>query len=161
MQHLRAVRLLTVMALAVPASVAAWAVSGPASATTGASCSALSGNDSKTTSVVSGCLPTSATGGKGTGVSKTGKGTTGTSTITWATHHGTTKTTFSYSIVPPALEKCGVSSSHIEVKENGKVISSTGPAAKVIKAGQKNTADVCINTKTGAESLRPGTKFLL
>src|SRR5437868_3262791 len=80
MRSSRAVRLLTVMALAVPASLAVWAVSGPASAAAPASCSTLTGNDAKSTSVVSGCVPTSATGGKGNSVSKTGKGTTGTST---------------------------------------------------------------------------------
>jgi hypothetical protein len=161
MRSSRAVRLLAVMAPAVPASLVVWAASGPASASVPASCSTLTGNDSKTTSVVSGCVPTTATGGKGNSVSKTGKGTTGTSTITWVTHHGVTKLSYSYTIVAPALEKCGTSTSHIEVKETGKVLSSSGPVAKVVKVGQKTSADVCINTKTGAESLRPGTKFVL
>ena len=39
--------------------------------------------------------------------------------------------------------------------------SSTGAAGKVIKVGQITSASVCINSKTGAEALLKGTKFVL
>ena len=166
MRHLRVARTITALALVVPASLATWAVASSASAAAMPSCTALVGSSTKTTSSLSGCTPTANTGGKGSSVTKTGKGTSGTSTITWATKHGVTKLSFSYKLITKN-EKCGTSvvkgkkTNNLEATETGKVLSSTGLAAKVIKAGQKTTATVCINAKTGAESLLKGTKFVL
>ncbi len=147
------------------ASLATLAVSAPAGAAAAPSCTVLTGSEAKTTSALSGCTPTANTGGKGSSVTKTGKGTSGTSTITWASKHGTTKLSFTYKLVTKG-EKCGTSivkgkkTNNIEATESGKVLSSTGLAAKVIKAGQNTTATVCINA-AGAESLLKGTKFVL
>lgn len=166
MRYSRAVRALTASALMFSATVAAWSVTTPAGAAAPPSCSVLTGNSAKTTSTLSGCTPTANTGGKGSSVTKTGAGTSGTSTITWATKHGTTKVSFTYKLVTKN-PKCGTSvvkgkkTNNLEATETGKVLSSTGLAAKVIKKGQKTTATVCINAATGAESLLKGTKFIL
>jgi hypothetical protein len=166
MGNVRAIRLIVAMALTVPASVAVWAVSGPASAATGASCSTLTGNDAKTSTMLSGCAPAADNGGSATGVTKTGKGTSGTSTLTWAGKHGVTTLSFSYKLVTKN-EKCGTSvvkgkkTNNLEAIETGKVLTSTGTASKDIKAGQATTATVCINASTGAEGLLKATKFVL
>jgi hypothetical protein len=168
MGKVRAVRLLTAIALVVPASGAAWAVSGPASAATKPkpSCSVLIGNATKPkTSKLSGCTPATATGGNAASVNTTGAGTTGTATLTWAGKHGKTVVSYSYKIVTPS--KCGTSvvkgkkTSNTEVVETGTVSSSTGLVAKSVKAGDATSATVCINAATSAESLLKGTKFIL
>jgi hypothetical protein len=160
MRHLRAIRVLTAMALVVPASLATWAVTGPASATTFVSCSKLTGLDTAKFTTLSGCTDPADTGGTGKGVSKAGKGTTGTSTITWATKaDGTTSVSYSYTIVAASKEKCGTSvvkgkkTDNLEVIESGKVLAVTGNAAKVIKVGQAASSTTCINASTNAESL--------
>ena len=163
MRKFRAARVLTALALVVPATMATFAVTNSAGAATSPSCTVLTGNDAKTSAALSGCTPTANTGGKATSVTPTPKGTTGTSTITWATKHGTTKLSFKYALIAASKEKCGTSgkTKNLEATETGKVLSSTGSAATVIKAGQKTTATVCINGTTGAESLLKGTKFVL
>jgi len=161
----RTFRMLTVMALV---SGAVWAVGGPVSAATKPkpSCSILTGNAAKTTSKLSGCTPATSTGGNATGVSKVGKGTTGTSTLTWAGKRGKTTVSFSYTIVT-ANPKCGTSvvkgkkTNNTEVIETGSVLTSTGTISNVVKVGDKTSATVCINAATSAESLLKGTKFVL
>jgi hypothetical protein len=166
MGKVRAGRILTAIALIVPASGVMWAASGPASAATTASCSVLTGNDAKTSSTLSGCTPAADNGGSATGVSKTGKGTTGSSTLTWAGKHGVTTVSYSYKLVTVS-PKCGTSvvkgkkTNNLEAIETGKILTSTGTAAKDIKVGQKSSATVCINAATGAEGLLKGTKFVL
>ena len=168
MGKVRAVRVLTAVALVVPASGALWAASGPASAVAKVkpSCTVLTGNDTKTTSKLSGCTPAADTGGTATGVSKVGKGTTGTSTLTWAAKHGVTTLSYNYKIVT-ANPKCGTSvvkakkTNNLEVVETGKVLTSTGTASKDIKVGDSTSATVCINAANSSESLLKGTKFVL
>jgi hypothetical protein len=159
MRHLRVVRVATAAALSIPTTLGVWAVSSPASAATAPpSCSALKGTETGKSDTLSGCVPTANTGGSGTSVTKLGKGTTGSATITWASKHGTTTTSYSYSIVATAKEKCGAGAT--EIIETGKVTKSTGLAATAIKVGQKTTATVCL-AKSGALSLLKGTKFVL
>ena len=168
MGKVRAVRVLTAIALVVPASGALWAGSGPASAAAKVkpSCSVLVGNDTKSTSKLSGCTPATDNGGNATGVSKTGKGTTGSSTLTWAGKHGVTTLSYNYKLVTVS-PKCGTSvvkgkkTNNLEVIETGKVLTSTGTASKDIKVGDTTSATVCINTATNAEGLLKGTKFVL
>jgi hypothetical protein len=168
MGKLRAVRVLTAVALAVSVSGALLAVSGPASAATKrvkATCTVLTGNAKKTTDKLSSCTPATDTGGTATGISKIGKGTTGTATLTWAGKHGVTTISYNYALV--AVPKCGTSvvkgkkTNNLEVTETGKVITSTGTASKDIKVGDTTSATVCINAATSAESLLKGTKFVL
>jgi hypothetical protein len=137
--------------LAVPLAVPASAVTQPAS------CAGLS---TKTVGKIvyitlSKCLPTAATGGGGTGTTSAGTGAlTGktVNTTKWASGHGTTKTAISFK--PTTLGKCKAGTTRLAI--TGKVVSSTGLAAKVIKAGQPVTASVCL-TKTLSTSLEPGT----
>ena len=167
MGKVRAVRVLTAMALVVPASGALWAAGAQAFAKTGVSCSVLVGNSGKpTSSKLSGCTPATDTGGNATGVSKVGKGTSGTSTLTWAGKHGVTTLSFKYTIVT-VNPKCGTSvvkgkkTNNLEVIETGKVLTSTGTVSKDIKVGDATSATVCINAASGAEGLLKGTKFTL
>jgi len=105
---------------------------------------------------VSLCKPTTATGGSGTGSTSAGtgalKGST-INTITWATKHGTSKMAIKYA--PTTLGKCPKTTTRLAI--TGKVVSSTGPASKVIKPNQPVTAKVCVNKTTAATTLEPGT----
>jgi hypothetical protein len=160
MRHLRAVRVATAVALVIPASLGIWTASSPASAAVAPpSCTALKGTETGKTDALTGCTPIANTGGSGTSATKMGKGTTGSSTITWASKHGVTTTSYNYVIVATAKEKCG--KGNLEIIETGKVTKSSGLAAKVIKVGQKTTATVCLTTKTKGLSLLKGTKFVL
>jgi hypothetical protein len=168
MQHSRSVRAVTALAMLFSASLATLAVTAPAGAAAAPSCTVLTGSEkTPTKSSLAGCTPTANTGGKGSSITKVGTGTSGTSTITWASNHGVTKLTFKYTLVPASKEKCGTSkvkgktTKNIEATETGSVTSSTGLSGKVIKKGQKTTATVCINAATQAESLLKGTKFVL
>ena len=53
--------------------------------------------------------------------------------------------------------KCPAGTSHI--LSTGTVTGGTGAAFKAITKGQKVNASVCVNTKTSAASLEPGTKY--
>ena len=104
------------------------------------------------------CLPLAATGGGGTGTTSKGTGALSGSTINtikWATNHGTTKATIKFAPNKAGKGKCPTGTSRLSI--TGKVLSSTGLAAKVIKAGQPVTASVCVNAKTTATTLEPGT----
>jgi hypothetical protein len=152
MRHLRAVRLLTAAALVVPASLTGWVLAGPASATAApVTCSTLSG--AGLTSTLSNCTDAANTGGKGSAVSKVGKGTSGTTTIKW-NKTGTTTLSFTYTVVK--ANKCAKGLT--EIVETGKVTGGTGAAIKSILKGQKTSATVC-EGKTVA--LLKGTKFVL
>jgi hypothetical protein len=169
MGKVRGVRALTAIALVVATSGALLAVGGPASGATKrvkATCTVLTGNATKTTNKLSGCTPATDTGGNAAGVTKAGKGTTGTATLKWAGKHGVTTLSYNYTIVT-VNPKCGTSLvkgkkvNNIEVIETGKVLTSTGTASKDIKVGDVTSATVCVNAATSAESLLKGTKFVL
>jgi hypothetical protein len=103
------------------------------------------------------CLPAAATGGGGTGTTSAGTGKLSGSqinTIKWNGGKGTTKATIKFAPVK-TLGKCAKGTTRLKI--TGKVLSSTGAAAKVIKTGQAVTASVCVNSKTSAVSLEPGT----
>jgi hypothetical protein len=139
--------------LAVPLALPAAAVSQPASCakiTTTTVGSTIHITESK-------CLPLAATGGGGTGTTAKGTGKLSGSTIntiTWASKHGTTKAAIKFA---PATGngKCATGTTRLKI--TGKVLSSTGPAAKVILANQPVTASVCVNAKTASTTLEPGT----
>jgi hypothetical protein len=118
---------------------------------------------SKVSITVSKCLPTAATGGSGTGTTSAGtgalKGKT-INTIKWASNHGTTKTTVNFAPNPAGKGKCLKDGTRLKI--TGKVVSSTGLAAKVIKANQPVTASVCVYQKgpnKGKTLIEPGTVF--
>jgi len=100
---------------------------GPASATTFVSCSKLTGLDTAKFTTLSAAPTPRTRRGTGKGVSKAGKGLTGTSTITWATKaDGTTKVSYSYTILAASKEKCGTSVCGRE--EDGQPLRSSSPA---------------------------------
>jgi len=104
---------------------------------------------------VSGCTPTSATGGKGSGTFKAGQ-TSGSlaASLKWATNHGTTKA--SVKLSPQATRgKCPAGTTRIKV--TGSVTGGTGAAGRLFKKGQPVSGSVCANTATGNASLEPGT----
>jgi len=132
----------------------------PASAAAAASCTKLVSGAPITVkgvptskSTISGCTPLAATGGKGTSVTNLK---TLISKTTWAGGKGTTTVKVAYKGAPKQ-GKCPATTTHI--LSTGKVTASTGAAAKVIKPGQASTASVCVNKKTSAASLEPGTKY--
>jgi hypothetical protein len=166
MRSIRSFRLFAV-ALTVGA-LAAIPLASPASAATGASCSKLVSpapvvikgvTTSKAT--VSGCTPLSATGGSGKSVTQIGVKVAGKvvtlSTTTWAGGKGTTTETITY-VTTKSAGKCPGGTSHILSKAT--VTGGSGAALKAIPKGSKGQASVCVNTKTSAASLEPGTKFV-
>jgi hypothetical protein len=148
-----------VIALAVGSLLAVPLTTAASAATQPASCASI------TTKVVgtvihiteAKCLPLSATGGGGTGTTAKGTGKlTGSTinTITWASGHGTTKAAIKFG---PAKGngKCAKGTTRLAI--TGKIVSSAGKVATVIKANQLVTASVCVNSKTSATTLEPGT----
>ena len=104
------------------------------------------------------CLPAAATGGGGTGTTAAGTGKLSGSqinTIKWNGGKGTTKASIKFAPNKKGNGKCAKGTSRLTI--TGKVLTSTGAAAKVIKAGQAVTASVCVNSKTTATTLEPGT----
>ena len=145
--------------VAVPLALPASAVTQPAS------CKAVVAKTvgSKVQITVSKCLPTAATGGSGTGTTSAGtgalKGKT-VNTIKWASGKGTTKTTVNFAPNPAGKGKCLTGGTRLKI--TGKVVSSTGLALKVIKAGQPVTASVCVyasGPNKGKTLIEPGTVF--
>jgi hypothetical protein len=160
MRRTRSFRLFAV-AVAV-GSLAAIPLSSPASAAAAKpSCSKLVSPPPVTInkvvtskSTLSGCTPLAVTGGTGKSVTNVSKLT---SVTTWAGGKGTTTVKVAYKNTP-SPGKCPAGTSHI--LSTGTVTGGTGAAAKVIKKGDKVTASVCVNTKTSAASLEPGTKYV-
>jgi hypothetical protein len=155
------VRARAFVVMAASASLLAVPLAMPSSAATAAaSCKKLSDTTkgSAITFHVASCTPLAATGGSGSGpVSGTKPGqTSGTLnvTVTWATHHGTTKAAVKFA---PAAGpgKCPAGTTRLKI--TGKVTGGSGTAFKTIKTGQPVSASVCTNAKTGATSLEPGT----
>ncbi len=111
----------------------------------------------KITATVSQCTPAAATGGSGRGPVSTKPGqTAGTVNIkfTWATHHGTTSATAHFS-PNPTPGHCPAGTTRIKI--TGKITGGTGTVAKTIKSGQPVTGSVCVNAKSGAVQIEPGT----
>ena len=83
-----------------------------------------------------------------------------TNKITWKNGKGTTTVVQQYKTVT-GTSKCPKGQSHIKL--TGTTKTSTGAAAKIIKAGEPITASICTNTsKTPyVSTLEPGTKFKL
>jgi hypothetical protein len=151
MRYLRTVRVLTVIAVAVPASLAAWAVSGAGAASAPATCAVLNATLTGTGSV-SKCTDPANTGGSGKIVAnvakKTGK-------VTW-NKTGTSTFSLTYSTVKTdEKETKSCPKGTTEILFNGKVTGGTGAAIKSIPKGQAVTAEVCVS-KT-AVTLEPGT----
>jgi len=161
------IRARALVVAAASASLIAVPLAMPSSAAVAqpASCKAVVAKTvgSKVTITVSKCLPLAATGGTGSGTTSAGtgalKGKT-VNTIKWATNHGTTKTTVNFAPNPAGKGKCLAGGTRLKI--TGKVVSSTGLALKVIKAGQPVTASVCVYS-TGANKgktlIEPGTVF--
>jgi hypothetical protein len=131
----------------------------PASAATGAQCKKLSEKTVGSTihfSVAS-CTPLAATGGSGTGpVSGTKPGQTSGSvnvTVTWAKKHGTTKANVKFGPTTPG--KCPAGTTRLKI--TGKITGGSGIAFKTIKKGQAVSGTVCVNAKSGAVQIEPGT----
>ncbi len=144
------IRLLAAAAMIAPASLAAVALAGPASATTyAASCSTLNANLTGA-GTVTGCAPAGATGGSG--ALATPKA--GTGVITW---NGTGTTTTTYT--DKAVKKSKCAKGLLEYTETGKVTAGTGAAVTTIKVGSATAATVCVNTKAKTVVLLKGTKF--
>jgi hypothetical protein len=108
---------------------------------------------SMSNSTISGCLPLAATGGSGKSVTNLK---TFISTTTWAGGKGTTIVKISYK--GASQGKCPSTASH--VLSTGKVTGGSGAALKVIKVGQTVSASVCVDKKSSAASLEPGTKYV-
>ena len=111
------------------------------------------------TATLTGCTPTAATGGKGSGTFKSQTGTSGklTITITW-TKTGTTKGSISFKTSTTSLGKCPKPATVSRITITGKVTGGTGTAFKTIKTGQPINGSVC-DSKAGVLTLEPGTSL--
>ncbi len=144
--------LLAVAALTIPASAVTMAMSSPAWAGGGTSCSSLSGNVSGGSGSLGGCTDTANTGGSGT--FPIAAFTSGSGTITWATG-GTTNV----SVTAKAVTKdekdphgtCAAGDTEFAVK--GKITGSTGLGSSV---KGKIKGEVCLDS-SGNLSVEPGT----
>ena len=156
----RSHRLLVLTGLAVPVLVAGLVIpsayaKGPGPKPVKVSCTTLSGNVSgvPTPPTISGCTPTSATGGTGTFSGFVGG--SGTLTVTW---NGTGTTTASYSSTEPASKgnKCAkVGAGDIEAILHGSVTgNSPAGGSPGVKAALH--AKVCVDPSFNL-SLLPGS----
>jgi hypothetical protein len=154
------VRARALVVMATSASLLGVPLAMPSSAATGAQCKKLSDTTkgSAITFHVASCTPVSATGGSGSGPvtgSKPGQ-TSGTLnvTVTWAQKKGTTKAAVKFG---PATGpgKCPVGTTRLKI--TGKITGGSGMAFKTITKNQPVSASVCVNSKTQAASLEPGT----
>ena len=138
--------------LAVPLAMPASAVAAPPG-----KCTKLATKTVKTklTATLTGCTPTAATGGAGSGSFTTTGAKTGTINIaiTWATKHGTTKGTIHFATATTKGKCAPTATSRVTL--TGKVTGGTGAAVKTIKTGQAITGSVCLG-KAG-QTLEPGT----
>jgi hypothetical protein len=108
------------------------------------------------TGKLTGCTPSSVTGGGAKVTTKqsiaTGKGS---ATITWNGGKGTTTSTFTFKLNPKGSSiKCA--SGDVLVQESS---TTTGGTNKKIPKGQKTSLFLCANTATEATSLAPGQKY--
>jgi hypothetical protein len=140
MHHFRTVRVLTAMALVLPASLATWSVAGPASATTAPTCSVLAIAVTGT-GTVSGCTDTANTGGSGKLVFVVKKSPYP-GTITWK---GTGTTAVSLTYTFPKKSVCAKGDTDIVI--GGTVTGGKGAALKSIPKNSKVSAVACYNPK--------------
>lgn len=146
MRRMMAVRVLTVGALMVPATLGTLALANPAGAMVYTSCSSLSGlNLSGQTDYLSGC--NGPTGGSGTFSGAL----TSPMTISWA---GGGTTTIYFKTKSVHKSKCSAGS--LEMPLSGRAKHSTGPATKI---KGMFFANVCIGP-TDNLSLLPGKAML-
>lgn len=156
-------RLLAIAAVAIPASLATVALAGSTAYAVSVTCTKLSGTVSGGVAHISGCTDTTNDGGAGT--APIAGFASGSGTITWATGHGTTSLTDSFTAVgksgQPADEteslKCATTSQEYVI--TGKVTGDTGKATS-ITVGSAVKAEICLSS-AGAFALEPGTKLLL
>jgi hypothetical protein len=108
------------------------------------------------TGKLSGCTPTTVTGGSAKVATTQDIGTgKGSATITWSGGKGTTTSTFTFKLNPKGSTiKCA--SGDVLVQESS---TTTGGTNKKIPKGQKSTLYLCANTKSEATSLAPGQKY--
>ncbi len=153
------VRARALVVAATSASLLAVPLAMPVSATVGAQCKKLSDTSKGSTITfhVAQCTPVAVTGGSGSGpVSGTKPGqTSGTVNVkvTWANHKGTT--TAAVKFAPTTPGKCPAGTTRLKV--TGTITGGSGTAVKTIKKGQAVSATACLNSKTQATSLEPGT----
>jgi hypothetical protein len=109
----------------------------------------------KINATLSGCTPTTATGGSGTGTFTSTGAPSGTLNITvkWAGGKGTTKVNLKFAN-QASKGKCAAGSTRVKV--TGKVTGGSGTALKTFKANQPLTGSVC-NHPTKGFSIEPGT----
>jgi hypothetical protein len=151
MRYSRAFRVLTVLALVVPASLTAWAAAGVASAAAPATCAGLTSNLTGVGSL-SKCTDPANTGGSGKIVANIGKKT---AVVTW-NKTGTSTFSLAYvSVTKDEKEAKGCAKGTTEILFAGAVSGGTGSAVKSIPKGQKVTSEVCVG-KTSV-TLEPGT----
>ena len=126
-----------------------------AGAATGAQCTKETGTanlkTATATSTLSGCTPTSATGGSGKTVANLK---TSTAKTTWAGGKGTTITTSKYK-AGPKVNKCPTAFPTLLIV-TGKVIGGSGAALKAMPIGQAVLTDVCVG-KNNSSINEPGT----
>jgi hypothetical protein len=154
------VRTRALVIVAASASLLAVPLAMPASAATQpGKCTKLTTKTVKTklTATLTGCTPTTATGGSGTGSFNSTGAKTGTINIaiTWATKHGTTKGNIKFGPNKAGLGKCPKVKGESRDTITGKVTGGSGTAFKTIKTGQTITGSVCLGAK--ADTLEPGT----
>jgi hypothetical protein len=153
MRHLRTARLLTAMALVVPASLGTWAVAGPASAAAPANCAGLTAT-LKGVGTVTKCTDPANTGGSGKIVFNITKLT---GTVTW-NKTGTSTMKIAYSTVKKDEKEAKVCpKGTTELLITGSITGGTGKAIKSIPKGQKVSAEVC--TSKTSVTLEPGSVF--
>jgi len=153
MRQLRGFRVLTALALVVPASAAAWSVGGPAdAAAVPVKCSVLNATLTGT-GTVSKCTVPASTGTSGKLLINIAKKS---GAVTW-NKTGTSTFTIAYTAVKsPKGKLCAKGSS--EILFSGKITGGTGAAVKAMPTGQKITANVCVGK---AVTLKPGTVITL
>jgi hypothetical protein len=135
----------TVTTLAVPASIASVALSGPAWASSGVACTKLSGTISGSFTVTK-CTPKNKKDKKATGTSTALA--TGGGTITWSPSKGTTTLSVSFS---QSGSSCPKGSSEYVVSG-----SVSGGTSTYTSSGDPVSADACV-TGGGKLSLVKGT----
>jgi hypothetical protein len=156
----KAARVIAVLAVAVPTSLAGLALPAPAGAATArVKCSYLKTNTKQpvSTGVVQKCTNPKATGGSGKIQVNAGKQT---GKVTW---NKTGTSTFSIkTTVPkagtPAAKGCPAGSTKLLF--NGKITGGTGAALKAMPKGQAMSAKVCLS-KAGVVTLQPKTFITL
>ena len=137
--------------LAATASLVAVPMAVPASAAAVPACTTLKTKTvgSTVNVTLTGCTPTAATSGKGTGTFKSNPNKSGTFllSITWGAKKGTTKATVTFKQAT-GKGKCPPTATGRDTL-GGSVTGGTGTAVKTIKKGQKIVGSVCSSKSSG------------